>query len=65
MLPHQERVIAERDELAERLTKLSVFEHSAAFYALTKVEQNLLVAQAAAMLTYVSILNMRIDTFKE
>ena len=65
MLLWQERVVAERDELKEKLQKLADFLDSPAWYVLDGTNQRLLEAQASAMSTYLSILNLRISAFKE
>lgn len=59
MLPHQERVVAEHNELAERMTKLSAFIESLAFQALPRDEQGLLVLQKTIMHSYWTVLAER------
>ena len=63
MAPWQERVIVERDELADKLAKLSAFVTSrpSSFETLTDREKNLMRAQREAMLTYHEILEERVS----
>lgn len=62
--PHQQRVVAERDELAERLGKLNTFIGSPAFNAVEGEERRLLLAQAVHMTSYFVTLIERIDLWK-
>jgi len=61
--PHQQRVIDERNELAERLEKLEAFLHTDVYNNLNSAEQNLLDCQKIAMTQYLSTLNERIGIF--
>ena len=65
LLPHQQRVVAERDELIDRLQKLMAFLASPTFDALPKEERHHLVQQQAAMSLYATILGSRIAGFKQ
>jgi uncharacterized protein len=61
MEPWQERVIVERDELADKLIKLSVFiSGNAKFLALDNEDKRLMRAQRGAMLAYHDALEDRI-----
>jgi len=64
MLPHQKRVIEEKVELSERLTKLRQFFLSENFYALDKEEMLRLQKQAEVMQVYCDILSERISHFE-
>lgn len=55
-----ERLRQERDELEEKITKIKSFNNSESFEYLDKEDQDLLIAQENAMVTYHSILQMRI-----
>lgn len=63
LLPYQERVIAERDELYKDFTKLGSFIRSNTFKELPGIDKRLLVAQKSAMETYLDILEIRIKLF--
>ena len=64
METHEERVIAERDMLEEKIEKLAWFlVGSPAFKAMSDMEQTLLRAQIAAMHAYSHILHMRVLGF--
>jgi hypothetical protein len=63
MQPHQQRVVTERDELAEKLTKLNAFTGTAVFTGLPEAEQFRLTRQAGIMKDYLDILNDRINAF--
>jgi hypothetical protein len=60
----QQRVIAERDEVQERLSKLEPFLDSINFTNLDADNQDLLVEQAHIMDEYVNVLNRRIALFE-
>lgn len=66
MLPHQQRVIAERDELSVKLAKLIVFIKSNDFAKKVQDERERgrLTQQKDIMSQYLDILNERIDAFK-
>ena len=63
MLPYQQRVVTERDELADKLTKLNTFIGGNVFYDLPPEERIRLARQAGAMKDYLDILNDRINDF--
>lgn len=63
MQPHQERVVAERDELQEKAIKLEAFFDSKVYAGLNKSEQTRLVKQHAFMECYCNVLNERIAAF--
>ena len=65
MEPHQERVIAESNELRDRLMKLSIFiSQSSTFQTLNYIDQNLLRQQRDIMSDYLDILGERIARFR-
>lgn len=61
--PHQQRVLAERAELDERLTKLQAFFSNPIFSGLPADEQDRLQKQAVAMQAYSEVLGERIAAF--
>jgi hypothetical protein len=61
--PHQDRVIAERDELDVRLTKLNEFFQNDVFHVLPLEERTRLKCQALFMRGYLTMLNERIHAF--
>lgn len=61
--PYQQRLLEERDELADRVGKLYEFNKSAIFSALPHLEQQLLVKQYAHMIGYLDALDRRIRLF--
>lgn len=63
MQPHQQRVVTERDELAEKLTKLNSFIGGEIFNGLPADERVRLAKQAGLMKDYIDILNERIEAF--
>ena len=65
MEAYQERVLAERRELSERLDKLRTFNNSATFVALPYKERGRLTRQYMAMSTYLDILDERVFAFTE
>ena len=58
--PYQLRMLAERDELNDRLTKLHTFINSKKFEDVHPDEQFRLSTQASAMCTYLLVLDSRI-----
>jgi len=63
-LPHEQRVITERDELMVKLNDLNKFiEGSTFFEQLENTQKNLLFIQQRAMHTYATVLKTRIDLF--
>jgi hypothetical protein len=61
MQPHQQRVVEEKDALAEKLTKLNSFIGGTIYDSLSADERNRLCRQAAVMKDYLDILNDRIN----
>lgn len=62
-LPHQQRVVDEKSELDEKLSKLDAFLRTDTFKRLRNEEQILLDRQATAMQIYSGILGERIKLF--
>lgn len=63
LVPHQERVVTEKNELAERLGKLLSFFQSPLFAGLSEAEQSRLRNQARFMNGYLAVLEDRIAAF--
>jgi len=63
LAPHQQRVVAERDELADRLAKLMAFFGTPMFAGLDAAERIRMRTQAHHMGGYLSILGDRIEAF--
>lgn len=63
LMPWQQRVIEERDELEGRISRLSPFLLTAAFAALPKYDKELLHRQFELMCAYRYILDARILRF--
>jgi hypothetical protein len=63
MQPHEQRVVTERDELAEKLTRLNSFIGGDVFNTLSPEEKERLGEQARVMKEYLDILNDRINAF--
>jgi hypothetical protein len=66
MLPHQQRVVKEKDELDEKLGKLHTFcfgNDTKVFGSLSPEERDRLESQYTAMKTYSDILGKRIAAF--
>lgn len=63
--PHQQRVVAELEQLSDRITKLETFLAGKFFTTLPEGEQELLKMQATAMVQYQSILNTRVENFRK
>jgi hypothetical protein len=61
--PHQQRVIAERGELAERLDKLNAFIGGELWLKLPEDERDLLVEQRGYMTAYLGVLQRRSARF--
>tara|TARA_R110000868_G_C10972674_1_gene770763 strand:+ start:29243 stop:29593 length:351 start_codon:yes stop_codon:yes gene_type:complete len=57
--PHQQRVVAELEQLADRTKKLEDFLHTDLYAGLPEDERELLKMQADAMVLYLGILNTR------
>lgn len=65
MQPHEERVVAEKAELDEKIQRLSDFMHGDVYAGLPATEQGLLMVQIRAMKCYSEALSQRIDHFAE
>jgi hypothetical protein len=63
MEPHQQRVLTEKDELAEKLTKLNAFIGGTIYMSLPSEEKIRLARQACIMKDYLDVLNDRIAAF--
>lgn len=63
MQAHQQRVVDEKRELADKLTKLNAFIGSKVYIGLPEDEQFRLARQAGIMKDYLDILNDRINAF--
>lgn len=55
----------EAEDLSEKYKKLEEFKASDKFTELNEVDSNLLVIQSNAMLTYLSVLNSRINRIEK
>lgn len=64
MLPHQQRVVLEADELEELLIKLKAFLMSELYSKLDAAEQSRLQEQSEHMARYLGVLRERIEAFK-
>ena len=63
MLPHEQRVVTEKQELDEKLTKLKAFTSTDIFSKLSEAEQERLHRQMGHMDGYSGVLQERIDNF--
>lgn len=63
-LPHEQRVVQERTELQEKITKLLAFFNSDTFRALPQVEKHFMFKQHDAMMQYSTALDLRIGLFE-
>lgn len=63
MEPYQQRVVDEKAELDAKIAKLDAFTLGDVFAALPVCDRVLMLRQMAAMLAYVSILEVRIERF--
>ncbi len=63
MQPHQQRVVTEKNELAEKLTKLNAFIGGEIYNGLPPEERIRLAKQAGVMKDYLDILSDRINAF--
>lgn len=61
--PHEERVLTERAELAEKCVKLEAFIVSDAFKSVDILDRDLLEEQHNAMTVYLAVLDRRIERF--
>lgn len=62
--PHELRMVQEKSDLDEKITKLVNFLPTELFINLDKLDRQLLTAQLAMMESYSKILGQRIDRFK-
>lgn len=62
---HQQRVIGEREQVNDRLIKLTAFLYTDTFNELPDDERSLMYAQQAAMQDYVGVLDERIALFQD
>lgn len=66
MLDWQQRVVDERNELQEKVNRLTNFVYNnSTFSLLPEIERNALKYQRQLMCGYVSVLNGRIDRFTD
>lgn len=65
MQAHQERVVAEKQELSDRLSKLLAFFQGPIFPTLSEAERSRLRNQARFMDGYAAVLEERIAAFAE
>ena len=65
MFDYQLRVVAEREELVEKIGRLSAFVNSDAFGAVDANEQDRLQRQLLCMTEYADILTERVSNFTE
>ena len=63
MQPHQERVVAEKDELDSKLKKLDMFIHGDVYSGLDEAERLRLMRQYRHMKDYSNVLGERIAEF--
>lgn len=63
LLPYQERVVKERDELSERTVKLQAFIGGPSWEGVNAEERNRLERQLRAMTAYLAVLDERIAAF--
>lgn len=61
--PHEERVIAEKAELDQKIEKLGAFQNTDAFKNLPDEQKKLLIMQCNTMRNYSWILGKRIELF--
>ena len=64
MQKYQERVVAERDELVDKITKLTKFLYSERALRIPLAEEDRMKKQLASMLGYAGALCERIKAFK-
>ena len=63
MQEHEIRVVNEKEQLDDKISKLSEFMHSPKYVALPSVEQGLLMLQLSQMQSYSATLFRRIELF--
>jgi hypothetical protein len=61
LFPHEERVLAERNELQTKYSALCAFLGSNALNSVQQYERLLLMKQGVAMAEYLDILNERVE----
>ena len=61
--PHEQRVVDERTDLIEKITKLHAFFKTEIFGNLQEEDQNLLEEQVQLMMNYSDVLLKRINRF--
>ena len=65
LLPYQERVVIEKQELDDKIDKLEAFLRSENYQAVDLLNQQLMMQQLGIMLANSSILSRRIETFQQ
>lgn len=63
LLPHEQRVVAEHDQLRERLSSLRTFIAAGSFYRVERAERKRLIRQEALMTELEQVLAERITAF--
>lgn len=63
LLPYQQRVVEELEDLKTKIESLTVFTTTRTFAELSTSERNLLSTQLSAMKTYGYVLELRIAKF--
>ncbi|MEQ4907360.1 crAss001_48 related protein [Proteus vulgaris] len=63
MQPHQQRVVDEKSELDDKITKLAAFTGGDIFKSLEHLDQELLSQQLVHMRNYSETLSLRIERF--
>lgn len=61
--PHEERVLVERGELADRLDRLTTFIGGEAWHKLPETDRDLLIEQCNHMTAYLGVLQRRVARF--
>lgn len=61
--PHQQRIVEELEQLADRALKLGAFINSERFDSIDKMEQRRMLAQSVHMLGYLEVLQQRVNAF--
>ena len=63
MQPHEKRVVDERNDLSDKLSKLAAFFVTDTFLGLPEADRILLVTQEEQMTCYLNTLGRRIERF--
>lgn len=63
MQPHQQRVVDEKAELDDKISKLTVFTGGDIFKSIHQEDQDLLIDQLSLMAKYSQVLEKRISRF--